>query len=299
MITVARWQTPFGPENLDGFVSAADVAASPADILLMRLIPDANASPSGSASTIPHLVANVRRRHPGCPVVLWVSGVPPQTVIDAVVAASGAQVRGILGGEKPEPKLLRAQLTEPTALSSFILRWASDTGYLPEGAEQDDVRALLDAAPEVRTLNRLSRNRHIATRTWRSHLQQLGLPAPRAWLGLGHALHVAFFVQRHSSESFETLAHRLGMQTVARMSQQFRRTFELSPGSVREMIGAEPLLHRWFEKHVRFRAERAAMNPLCRDGLAGMRGPLAPGAEPPRAIPGSGDRERRPGGFPG
>jgi len=166
--------------------------------------------------------------------------------VDAVRAATLAQVRAILGGPL-DPALLRAQLTHPLELSAFVLRWASDAGYLPAGMEQEDVRELLDAAPDVRTLQRLAITRQVAARTWRSRLQQLGLPNPAAWLGLAHALHVAFFVQRHAGESLQVLAERLGMLTVVNMSQQFRRVFGLTPGQVRGMLGAEPLLHRWFQ----------------------------------------------------
>jgi AraC-like DNA-binding protein len=120
--------------------------------------------------------------------------------------------------------------------------------------EQEDLRELLDVAPNVRTLERLSLNRQVAARTWRSHLQQLGLPNPRAWLGLAHALHVAFFVQRNRTESLQALSEQLGMLTVANMSQQFRRVFGLAPGQVRDLLGAEPLLHRWFQARARQRA---------------------------------------------
>jgi AraC-like DNA-binding protein len=179
-------------------------------------------------------------------VALWIPDAPPDIVIDAVCAASQAQVRAILGGQ-PRADLLRAQMTHPQGLGAFIVRWACDAGYLPSGGGQEEVRELIDAAPDVRTLERLSVQRQIAARTCRSRLQHLGLPTPRAWLGLAHALHVAFFMQRHPSESVQSLCDNLGMNTVASMSQQFRRVFGLPPAQVRDLLGAEPLLHRWFQ----------------------------------------------------
>lgn len=247
MLTVACSRPPFGPDGFAGFALPAEIQPSPGNVLLVRLS-DGGGAHKGEDGDHPvtELVRDLRRRFPGCPVALWIPDAPPDVVIDAVRAASQAQVRAILGGQ-PRADLLRAQMTHPQGLSAFILRWARDAGYLPPGGVQEEVRELIDAAPDVRTLERLSVQRQIATRTCRSRLQQLGLPTPRAWLGLAHALHVAFFVQRHAGESVQSLCDNLGMNTVASMSQQFRRVFSLSPAQVRDLLGAEPLLHRWFQ----------------------------------------------------
>jgi hypothetical protein len=245
MLTVAPWHRPFDLLALGQFVPPHAVTAGSGAVLLARLT-----GPTGSAAharAIPGLVRDIRRRHPGCPVALWIPEAPPQVVIDAVRAANQAEIRAILGGSSLDPTQLRAQLAHPEGISSFVLRWASDAGYLPPGMEPEDVRELLDAAPNVRTLKRLSLHRQVAARTCRSRLQQLGLPTPRAWLGLAQALHVAFFVQRHHTDSVQELCDKLRMHTVANMSQQFRRVFGLAPGQVRDLLGAEPLLHRWFQ----------------------------------------------------
>lgn len=246
MLTVARCPPPFGLDGVTGFVDASELRAASGDVLLMRL----SAPPEPRSDTDDHplagLVLNLRRTFPGCPIGLWIPDAPPEAVIGAVLAASQSHVRAIMGGPA-KPDLLRTQLTHPHGLSAFILRWARDAGYLPAGGGQEEVRELIDAAPDVRTLERLSLQRQVAARTWRNRLQQLGLPTPRAWLGLAHALHVAFFMQRHAHEPVQTLCDRLGMNTVANMSQQFRRVFALSPVQVRDLLGAEPLLHRWFQ----------------------------------------------------
>lgn len=252
MLTVATWRAPFGLDGVTEFVRAPNIVAGTGDVLLVRLTVstvDGNGGDDGHPITT--LVRETRARHPGCPVALWIPEAPPQVVIEAVRSAGQCQVRAILGGEPLQPALLRAQLTQPQGLTSFILRWASDAGYLPPDVAQEDVRELLDAAPDVRTLERLSLHRHVAARTWRSRLQHLGLPTPRAWLGLAHALHVAFFVQRNYTNSVQLLCEKLGMQSVANMSQQFRRVFGLSPSHVRDLLGAEPLLHRWFQARAR------------------------------------------------
>jgi AraC-like DNA-binding protein len=251
MLTVAAWNPPFDVALPTGFVRAPNVQADHGSVLLVRLTDVMDGSNGDGGDGIPALVRDLRRRHPASPVALWIDAAPPQVVIDAVRAASQAQVRAIVGGESPPAGLLRSQLTHPGGISAFVLRWASDAGYLPPGMEQEDVRELLDAAPDVRTLERLSVDRQMAARTWRSRLQQLGLPNPRAWLGLAHGLHVAFYVQRNHTESLQALCDQLGMLTVANMSQQFRRVFGLSPGQVRDLLGAEPLLHRWFQARAR------------------------------------------------
>lgn len=249
MLTIASYPPPFATEPPRDFVREENLRASAGDVLIVKLtyLSD-DASPP---DPIEGMIRGLRRRHPGCPVGLWIPEAPPQVVIDATRAASHAQVRAILGGAGLSGEQLRAQLTQPQGLSAFILRWASDAGYLPPEGVHEEVRELLDAAPDVRTLERLSMERQVAARTWRSRLQQLGLPTPRAWLGLAHALHVAFFVQRNAADSVQTLCAKLGMHTVANMTQQFRRVFELSPGQVRDLLGAEPLLHRWFQARSR------------------------------------------------
>lgn len=246
MLHVARWAPPYLPSTVGEFIHTPVPQASLGDVLVMRLaLSGAETGDGIDARGLPGHVRELRARHPGCPVVVWIPEAPLQPAVDAVRAATLAQVRAILGGPL-DPALLRAQLTHPLELSAFVLRWASDAGYLPAGMEQEDVRELLDAAPDVRTLQRLAVTRQVAARTWRSRLQQLGLPNPRAWLALSHALHVAFFVQRHRDEPLQALAERLGMLTAVHMSQQFRRVFGLAPGQVRDLLGAEPLLHRWF-----------------------------------------------------
>jgi len=247
MLAVASWKAPFDIAAVTGFDYAPEVRADPGDVLLVRLAACPDDASDADPGALPRLVGEIRARHPGCPVALWIPDAPLQVAVDAVRAATRAQIRAILGGDALDPELLRRQLTHPLELSAFILRWASDAGYLPPGLEQEDVRELLDAEPDVRTLHRLSVRRQVAARTWRKHLQRLGLPNPHAWLALTHALHVAFFLQRHSTLPLQVLAQRLGMETVAQMTQQFRRVFGLSPGQVRDLLGAEPLLHRWFQ----------------------------------------------------
>ncbi len=247
MLTVAKWCYPYDGAVVGEFVRLPHAQASPGDVLLLRLTAlPGDGDPGADGRELPVHVRELRARFPGCPVALWIDAAPLQVVADAARIAAAVQVRAVVGGAALDPVLLHAQLTHPMELSAFVLRWASDAGFLPAGMEHDDVRELLDAPPDVRTLERLAANRQMAARTWRSRLQQLGLPNPRAWLALSHALHVAFFVQRHRSESLQTLSERLGMLTVAHMSQQFRRVFGLSPGQVRDLLGAEPLLHRWF-----------------------------------------------------
>jgi AraC-like DNA-binding protein len=245
MYEVARWRAPFDREPVDGFAPPEEVAAQPGEILLLREVSRAAVGGRGP-SEVPELVGAIRRPSPGSPVVLWITDARPQAMIEAVQAASHAQVRAILAGERLDPALLRERLTAPAGLGSFVPRWAADAGYLPPECALERVRPLLEAAPEVRTLNRLCRDSRVASRTWRGHLRRLGLPAPAAWMALGHALHTAFAVQRHPDQPLHALAERVGMQTVANMNQRFRRAFGLSPGAVRELLGAEPLLHRWF-----------------------------------------------------
>jgi hypothetical protein len=246
MLSVARWAAPYGRASLGTFVPYDQVRTRTGDILLIRLVPPEGEAVAGENGQFPVAVAALRHRYPGSPVVLWLPASRPQATIDVVRTATRMQVRGILGGPDPDPAVLREQLTDPAGLSAFVLRWASDAGYLPSGLDHVQVRELLDVPPEVRTFTRLARHHQVAARTWRNRLRQLGLPTPHAWLTLARGLRVAFFVQRHADCSLETLAERLHMHTAGRLGQQLRRTFGLAPSVVRTLLGAEPLLHRWF-----------------------------------------------------
>ncbi|MDB4949052.1 MAG: hypothetical protein JWM27_1701 [Gemmatimonadetes bacterium] len=250
---VGCWKAPYSNQSIASFGPWQEAKPANGDILLIRTypVPFPPALNEVGSISLPELVKELRSRFPGSPVAVWIADGPPECVIDLVRAATSASVRAILGGQAADADRLREELTYPQGLSTFVMRWASDAGYLPPGTVQQEVHALLDAPPNVRTLQRLAINRHEAARTWRGRLQQFGLPTPRAWLGLSHALHIAFFMQRNSTESLQTLSERLGMQTVAHMSQQFRRVFGLPPGDVRDLLGAEPLLHRWFSTRLR------------------------------------------------
>jgi AraC-like DNA-binding protein len=245
---VATWSAPFSDGSIACFQPTDEVKPKSGDLLLIRCVTHVS---DGSTVTLVELVRRCRQRFPGSPAVVWIPNAEPNRVIELVRAATSAQVRAILGGEAIQADQLRNQLTSPEGISPFVLRWAADAGYLPTGNLHEEVSTLLAAAPNVRTLERLAHERQAAARTWRGKLQQMGLPTPRAWLGLAHALHVAFFLQRNSTRSLQTLSDELGLQNVAVMSQQFRRVFGISPGQVRDLLGAEPLLQRWFQAHGR------------------------------------------------
>jgi AraC-like DNA-binding protein len=252
-LLTARWRRPFTDDTLGEFVETAAVRPESGDVLLVRAAPGPvpppphGASGDGAESPLEALVTGLRRLHPACPVAVWIPDAPADFVIDVVRDSTAASVRAILGGLRPDGGRLRLQLTHPQGLSGFILRWASDAGYLPKGTVQQEVSALLDAAPNVRTLARLTAERQEAARTWRSRLQQMGLPTPRAWLGLAHSLHVAFYLQRNQGQPLSLLAQRLGYSDVTLMSHRFQHVFHMPPGEVRGLLGAEPLLHRWFQ----------------------------------------------------
>ncbi len=250
-LLTACWTAPFSPDTLGSFGPAEAVAPKVGDVLVLRVAANGAApgasSDGGGPGPLEALTAALRRRHPGAPVAVWIPDAPTDCVIDAVREALGARVRAILGGVEADGECLRQQLTHPAGLSSFILRWASDAGYLPEGTVQQEIQTLLDAPPNVRTLQRLAGERREAARTWRSRLQNLGLPTPHAWLGLAHALHVAFYLQRNHLQPLRAHAERLGFSDVRLMAHRFQHVFGMAPGEVRALLGAEPLLHRWFQ----------------------------------------------------
>ena len=247
-LSIARWQSPYSDAEIGPFVSLEAVDAVGGEVLLLRVAAcEGPREAFADTASLAGVVQSLRRRFPGSPVALWSPQAAPEHVIDLGRVATGSHVRAILGGSVPDPARLRVELTHPQGLSAFILRWASDVGYLPRSTVEAEVRALLDAAPTVRTLQRLAGERHEAARTWRSRLRQRGLPTPHAWLGLAHALHSAFYLQRNREQSLQWLAERLGYSDATLMSHRFQHVFRLSPGVVRALLGAEPLLHRGFQ----------------------------------------------------
>jgi len=247
-MSIARWRSPYSDAEIAPFVSLETVDAVGGEVLLLRVdASEGPLEPFADTAALAGVVKSLRHRFPGSPVALWIPQATPEHVIDLVRVATGSHVRAILGGPVPDPARLREELTHPQGLSAFILRWASDAGYLPDSTVETEVRALLDAAPNVRTLQRLAVERNEAARTWRNRLRQLGLPTPHAWLGLAHTLHSAFYLQRNREHSLQRLAARLGYSDAALMSHRFQHVFRMPPGAARALLGAEPLLHRWFQ----------------------------------------------------
>jgi AraC-like DNA-binding protein len=251
-ISVARWLPPYSDAEISAFASPEVLGAAGGEVLLLRVAECADTlEVVADAASLSDVVQSLRRRFPGSPLAVWIPQGAPEHVIDLARAATAAHVRAILGGSTPDPGRLRFELTETQGLSAFVLRWASDAGYLPQGTLETELLKLLDAAPTVRTLQRLARERQEATRTWRNRLRQLGLPAPRAWLGLAHTLHQAFHLQRNREQPLQRAAECLGYSDVTLMSHRFKHVFRISPGAVRALLGAEPLLHRWFQDATR------------------------------------------------
>lgn len=251
-ITVARWQSPYSITEVGQFTSPERVEPAEGEVLLLRVADCLDTLDAvADAGSLPGLVQQFRRRFSASPVAVWIPQAVPEHVIDLARAATASHVRAILGGPTPDPERLRFELTACQGLSDFILRWAADAGYPLHGRVDAEIRALLDAAPKVRTLQRLARERQEAARTWRSHFRQSGLPAPHAWLGLAHALHLAFYLQRHREQSLQRSAECLGYSDVTLLSHRFRHVFRMSPGAARTLLGAEPLLHRWFQRATR------------------------------------------------
>lgn len=241
--TLVTCTSPYTPDHATEHAGFAEMRPAFGDLILIRC---AGPASDDCAELLEGLVRQCRSGFPASPVVVWIPTGEPHCVIELVRGATSAQVRAIVGGPEIPSDEIRRQLTSLHQISPFVLRWAADAGYLPDTSFPDELKTLLTAPPNVRTLERLAFQRQVAARTWRGKLQQMGLPTPRAWLGLAHALHVAFFLQRNRSRSLQAVAEELGIPNVSVMGQQFRRVFGLAPGQVRDLLGAEPLLQHWF-----------------------------------------------------
>src|SRR5690349_11450394 len=112
MISVAKWSSPFHRESVGEFRAPAGPHAAVSEVLLLRLISlPGDTDPGAEVRELPAHVRDLRARHPGSPVAVWIAEAPLQVVADAARIAAGAQVRAILGGPAPDPAVLRAQLT--------------------------------------------------------------------------------------------------------------------------------------------------------------------------------------------
>lgn len=251
-ISLAAWKSPYSGADIASFATPEAIQTVEGEILLLRVSEcESTLDSVADAASLPETARLLRQRFPGSPVAVWIQQTASAHVIDLVRAATRSQIRAILGGPAPDPERLRFELTEPRGLGAFVLRWATDAGYLPQSGIETEIRVLLDVPPGVRTLQRLARDRREATRTWRSHLRQSGLPAPRAWLGLAHTLRLAFHLQRNRDQSLQRAAECLGYSDVTLMSHRFRHVFRMPPGAARALLGAEPLLNRWFQGTMR------------------------------------------------
>lgn len=193
----------------------------------------------------------LRQRFPAVPLVLRLRQRFDVRTAHLIQRATQLHVRGVIIEGEPLPDTLRACLTAPVDLPGDVVDWL--TLRLPRLSPHvaELCRVIFRHAPHEAQLEVLLRHAGESSRTARSRLRKLALPAPAHWHQVARAVHAALRLQRCPSESLFELAMQLGYSDHSALSHQLQRLFGMRSSQVRRLLGWEWLLESWIVRHTK------------------------------------------------
>lgn len=191
-------------------------------------------------------VARLRDALPTTPVVVLLCGEDRAELVKSGEEAGRLGVPAVFRGGDGLAADLRRELTRREWLAEDAVRWLIRRGYVPAGDTGGRVELLIRRGGEGCRLCDVSPRRDAAERTWRDRFARAGLPSPGRWLALGRALHAAVEIQRSRRTSLLRTALAIGYTDQAALSHAFRSLFRVVPTRVRDLLGWEWLLERWW-----------------------------------------------------
>lgn len=182
--------------------------------------------------------------HPDAPVVVCVTKRLAERPLDITRVLKRVNARAVVLDNAPQREL-RRQLTKVRALPPFVARWFSTRGAIP-ASELSRVSSLVAASRCGKTLQDVRAAGRISPRTIRRRFHQRGLPPPGAWLKLGHVLKVGLTLQRNIEQPLDALHRQLGFSDPSCISHLLKRQLGWSATEIRETLGVDPILDRWW-----------------------------------------------------
>ncbi|MEJ2187093.1 MAG: helix-turn-helix domain-containing protein [Gemmatimonadota bacterium] len=135
----------------------------------------------------------------------------------------------------------------PVRVGQSLAGYLTGRGFLNDDTIRGYVSQIFDAAPQVRSVSKLSSMLCMSRRTLGRHFATAGLPVPSHWLQFARLLHAVFQLQ-HNGPSVFHVACRLGYPDGFTMSNQMKRVLGIRPSEIRGVLGWEWIVERWLRR---------------------------------------------------
>lgn len=194
----------------------------------------------------------LQERPPGLPLIILL---PPAQALSRVLSLLNyvalLEPRAVLPftrslGLESIRRLLKAPPRDvPLALTHYLTR----RGLLPHDRHRQDVRAIFQLAPAIKSIARVAAKLSTSRRTLGRRFMAAGLPVPSHWLQFGRLFHVALRLQQESTAMFR-IAGKLGYPDGFTMSNQMKRLIDCRPTDVRLHLGWEWIVESWIQREL-------------------------------------------------
>lgn len=201
------------------------------------------------AETLKATAAGVRRIHHGIPFVLWPACNRHADVLDAAARARLFGIRAVIAGPFSDPDSLRKQLTHTSDLKDHVLLWLRQTGHTTRSETLGFLARVFAAARKYRTVNGVARILGVSPRALAKGFAVRSLPPPKRFVKLLAYIEDSLAIQSLFHIPLQNVAVARGYTDGKELRKVMKRAFGTTPTRIREMLGPEPLLARWVEKH--------------------------------------------------
>lgn len=192
----------------------------------------------------------LRARPPGLPVIVLLPHAREiHRTLPLLNFLSILRPRAVLpSGNLAAPDRLRIVLAAPPrALAETVTIYLAQRGVLTDRHIRREIQRIMELAPEVASISKLSRRMYTSRRTLGRHLSAAGLPVPSHWLQFARLLYISVQLQNDSSAIFR-IACRAGYPDGFTMSNQMKRLIGYRPSDIRACLGWEWIVEAWLRR---------------------------------------------------
>lgn len=201
--------------------------------------------PDVDPASLRTIAQDLSQRAPCCPVVVLLHLSPDEELrVAARLAPHG--FRAVVPGSMPLAPALREALADPTALPRGVVEWLRLRAVRLNPNVADLIARLIAGASEYPDVTSVLDAEHILQSTARWRLHKRRLPGPGRWFQTGRALHAALRLQASPDATTAEIAHELGFSDHSALVHLLRRTLGVGTRQIRDTLGWEWLLDRWF-----------------------------------------------------
>jgi AraC-like DNA-binding protein len=180
------------------------------------------------------LLPPAREIHRTLPLLNYISVLRPRVVLPSGNLAAPDRLRFVLAAP-------------PLGLAETVTIYLAHRGILTDREIRREIQRIIELAPEVASISRLSRRMYMSRRTLGRHFSAAGLPVPSHWLQFARLLHIAIQLQNDSTAIFR-IACRAGYPDGFTMSNQMKRVIGCRPSEVRACLGWEWIVEAWLRR---------------------------------------------------